>query len=237
MDARRAALHLALLLQQEVVVDTQISMAVAYRLLRRRRPRRRPRPWVRPWLTQERREQYGQYHTLMRELREEDVQSFQNYLWLSPEMFKELLHRVSPRIEKKDTKLRQALEPGLKLTVTLRHLASGDSYHSLAYDFRVPKESICLFVPEVCHAIVQEYNDEVIDCPTTQEEWQRVTVEFERRWNLPHACGALNGKHIAIRKPPGSGSLFHNYKGFFPIVLMALVDANYKFLWIDVGGL
>ena len=33
---------------------------------------------------------------------------------------------------------------------------------------------------------------------------------------------------VAIRCPPNSGSLFHNYKGFFSVLLMAVVDADYK---------
>lgn len=53
---------------------------------------------------------------------------------------------------------------------------------------------------------------------------------------MPHACGALDGKHIACRRPRNSGSLYFNYKCFFSLVLMGLVDADYKFLWIDVGG-
>lgn len=41
---------------------------------------------------------------------------------------------------------------------------------------------------------------------------------------------------MRIRKPKMSGSLFYNYKNFFSIVLLAVVDANYKFIYVDVGA-
>ena len=47
--------------------------------------------------------------------------------------------------------------------------------------------------------------------------------------------GALDGKHVAIKCPEDSGSIFYNYQCFYSIVLIALVDAKYRFVWIDVG--
>ena len=45
----------------------------------------------------------------------------------------------------------------------------------------------------------------------------------------------MAGKHIHVRAPDSSGTAFFNYKKSFSIVLMAVVDAEYKFTMIDVG--
>ena len=110
---------------------------------------------------------------------------------------------------------REPLEPGIKLAITLRYLATGDSYHSLAFACRVPHNTISLFVPQVCKAIINEYQHEVFGLLSTPETWRPIAEQFDERWNFHHACGTIDGKHIAIKKPRKSGSLFYNYKGFF----------------------
>ena len=233
MEGAGDGLFLLLLLHQNNLHFRQL--ALIQKLMRRRR--RPPVIWVRPWLSAPRRLIYGHYHCLMRELRIEDTASFFNFMRMDPQMFDELVERLSPRITRQDTNWRKALEPGLKVAVTLRYLAAGDRYPSLSFCFRVSRHTIAKFLPQVCQAIVDEYKDEVIACPTTPVEWKAIADEFDRRWNVPHAVGAIDGKHVAIRKPPQSGSLYHNYKGFFPIIILALVDADYKFTWVDVGSM
>lgn len=70
--------------------------------------------------------------------------------------------------------------------------------------------------------------------PTT-EEWLRIADRFEELWNFPNCCGAIDGKHIRIEAPWNSGSVFFNYKSYNSIVLQAVVDAEGKFVTIDVG--
>ena len=42
---------------------------------------------------------------------------------------------------------------------------------------------------------------EAIQCPTTTEKWTAITEQFEKRWQLPHCCGVLDGKHVAVTCP------------------------------------
>uniref|UniRef100_UPI0035901E0C putative nuclease HARBI1 n=1 Tax=Myxine glutinosa TaxID=7769 RepID=UPI0035901E0C len=176
----------------------------------------------------------------MVELREEDVSAFRNFVRVEPRMFQELLDWLGPRLEKKNTWCRKALVPGLKLAITLRHLTTGDSYKSLMFSFRVAHNTISNIISniivEVCEAILAEYADEVISTPSTPEGWMEIAEMFGCRWNFHHALGALDGKHIRIRCPANAGSLYNNYKGYHSVVLMALVDADYKFVWVSCGA-
>ncbi|XP_078254545.1 uncharacterized protein LOC144593005 [Rhinoraja longicauda] len=171
----------------------------------------------------------------MTELQQEDEAAFRNFTRLPPELFQELRSWVGPLLEKRETFMRKPLEPGLRLAITLRYLAPGDSYKSLSYSFLVAHNTISKVVRETCEAIINVYEDEVMDCPTTPDEWRRVAQGFDTRWNFQNTCGAVDGKHMANRCPPNGGSTYFNYKKLHSIVLMAGVDANYNFLFVDVG--
>jgi trehalose-6-phosphatase len=43
----------------------------------------------------------------------------------------------------------------------------------------------------------------VIQCPTTTEEWTAIAEQLEERWQYPHGCGALDGKHMVVTCPVG----------------------------------
>lgn len=95
---------------------------------------------------------------------------------------------------------------------------------------------MCQLVYQTCEAIIDEFQEEVMPCPTMPEAWKELSEEFSSRWNFPHAIGALDGKHIAIRCPAGGGSYYFNYKKFHSIVMLALVDAQHRFTYVDVGS-
>lgn len=124
--------------------------------------RKKRRFWVRPTLR--RRTSHG-VENLITDIREDDIglsgeirSSFTNFLRMSNEDFESLLELVGPVIHKKNTNFRNSISITERLAVTLRFLATGDSYHSLMYQTRISKQSISQIVPETCEALVQVLN-------------------------------------------------------------------------------
>ena len=99
----------------------------------------------------------------------------------------------------------------------------------------VGRSSILNFVPKICRAIQEEFRGEYLRCSSSPVDWKDLEQEFRYRWNVPHAVEALDRKHVALKKPKNTCVLYHNYKRFFSIVMLGLVDGEYKFRWVDAG--
>ena len=76
---------------------------------------------------------------------------------------------------------------------------------------------------------------EVMPQPTEQT-WKNIASDYEEKWQFPHCVGSIDGKHILIQAPACSGSVYFNYKKTFTIVLLAVVDARYNFVAVDIGA-
>ncbi|KAH9632031.1 hypothetical protein HF086_007420 [Spodoptera exigua] len=111
-----------------------------------------------------------------------------------------------------------------------KYLATGCNFTDLHIDFKCGHTTARRIVKETVEVI------KVIFMPEPTEESHLKTAEgFMKHANFPNIIGAIDGKHIRIIKPCHTGSEYYNYKHFFSIVLLAICDANYNFIAIDVG--
>ncbi|RXN04065.1 nuclease HARBI1 [Labeo rohita] len=209
--------------------DQFVAFGVALLYLRRRRRRS---VWVHEIL--QARQQLGEYHRLVQELRLDDDR-FQRYFRLDREQFDNLLSKVGPRIARQDTNYWHAIEPSERLANCLRFLATGDSYRTIAFSYRVGVSTVAGIVGEVARAIWDALVQEVMPVPTTEDR-RSIATDVLHRWNFPNCLGSIDGKHVVIRAPDNSGSLFFNYKGTYSVVLLAVVDAQFCFRVVDVGS-
>ena len=135
----------------------------------RQRGHRRYR--FRPWPTGAGLEEEGKYIRPMLMHHLDDPMAYRNFIQMAPELCQELEQRITAEFQWDRTLMRDPVSSGVKLAVTLRHLATGDRYTTLKCAFRVASMIIEKFVPEVCEAITRAYRDQVMQCPTLPEDW------------------------------------------------------------------
>ena len=103
------------------------------------------------------------------------------------------------------------------------------------YQYRVSEVSVSGLVPVVCQVIAESVMEGYMSLPDSKEKWLSVTKEFGEKWQFPNCVGVIDGKHVLLINPFNSGSTYFNYKSFFSTVLLTLIDAGYKFLYVNVG--
>ena len=174
----------------------------------------------RSWL--KKREELGYFTNIVRELQLEDTEGFKEMMRMDFKHFNEILNLIAPDITPQEiiggNKVISAAE---RLTVTLRFLATGETFQSLSFQFCISDRAISYIVKEVCNAIVKYLVPLYLKVPSTEEEWLSIADKFETCQQYPKVIGAIDGKHVVIRKPSHGGSHYYNYKHSHSIILMA----------------
>ncbi|XDV17638.1 hypothetical protein PO909_023470, partial [Leuciscus waleckii] len=114
---------------------------------------------------------YGAYNNLVQELRLDDAR-FVAYFRLHKSQFEDLLQIIAPSIAKTQTKFRETISAEERFCICLRYLATGDSFRSIAFGFRVGASTLAGIVSQVCEAI---WNCLLSDCMPVPDaaEWYR----------------------------------------------------------------
>ena len=132
--------------------DLALSIVIA------KHQKSKKRTWSKDWLR--RHEQKGSYCFLFQELRK-DSEFFSKYMRLSP-MFQKILDKVSSKIPRENTVLRNSVSAGARLEAIMLYLSSGLNYSRLQYQTMIHHSTLSLIIPETCDAIFDALKDDAL---------------------------------------------------------------------------
>jgi hypothetical protein len=128
--------------------DTEAScLAIALAVCLKNKEKKRR--WMKELL--KKRNEYT-HEKLLKDLRLSEPSDFQNFLRVDITSFDEL-KTVTSRIEKRNTTTRDDIPPIQLLSITLRYLATGNTFEDLKFTSAVSPQSIGIIVMETCTAL------------------------------------------------------------------------------------
>ena len=159
---------------------------------------------------------------------------------MSPTTFCHILDKISDQIEKQRV-VEEPISPDFRLAVTIYKLSRGDYIYTIGEMCGLAKATVCTIVSETCKGTVDIlWNDTMKKhFPSSHEDFKHSMEKFGEEWQFPYAFSAVDGSHLPIKCPNGGAQAmkqYFNFKGFYSIVLMALVDAVYRFICASVGA-
>lgn len=110
-------------------------------------------------------------------------------------------------------------------------MVTGDSFTVLHRTYRMGISTISKIVNNTCDAIWNILRRESLP-KLTKKTLKNIAVGFERKAQFPHCTGAVGGKQFRTAKPADYKS--SNSKDLLSILLVAVADSDYRFIFIDV---
>ena len=99
------------------------------------------------------------------------------------------------------------------------------------------ESTVCQIVVEDCTAIIEELWSETVD--EINDEFKEKLQDMDAEWQFSYAFAAIDGSHLLIKFPIGGEEAMkqsYNLKNFYSVVLLGLIDANYRFIWASFGA-
>ncbi|XP_016839763.1 protein ALP1-like [Nasonia vitripennis] len=209
---------------------TQVFIELEEYLDRKRKKFRRW--WSKPLIRQNYLSGYGGYAMVFRYFQLNDEEQFIHFTRMNVQTYNYVYDLIRDRLVKRSR--RTHLPPELRFSLTLNYLAHADSIRKQEYFYSIGLSTVKQIIPEVCAVLCEVLVPLFLQFPSTQQ-FEVIASDFMQDLYFPNCIGAIDGRHCRIDKPPGSGSLFFNYKHFYSIVLMASCDSKQRFTWATVG--
>ena len=161
---------------------------------------------------------------------------FKRHFRLTRSTFEWLCHEIIPLLK------REITGPGAiglaweqKIGASLWFFATGECFRSIADRFGMGESTFSYALRDIINIIIAKFLIEKVNFSNTELEINEVTSGFKRIGSIPNVIGAIDGSHIPIKAPHLFSVDYFNRKGFYSIVLQAVVDYKKKFLDIYVG--
>ena len=153
---------------------------------------------------------------------------------VSRDTFLYLCDQLRPLIAKQDTRMRQCVSLERRVAITLWVLATTAEYRSVGHLFGVARSTVSVIVLETCIAIVEKLLPIYVQFPSGNE-LKEVADGFKDKWGVPQCVGSIDGSHIPISPPAMNHTDYYNRKGWYSMLLQAVVDHNYLFRNLCIG--
>ena len=153
---------------------------------------------------------------------------------VSQETFFYICTEVHSEIERQNTRFRKAVSVQKRVAITLWVLATQCEYWSVGHLFGLARCTVCRIVHETCRTIVKVLLPKYIRFPVG-ESLAETVKGFLDNWGIPQCVGAIDGSHIPVRPPSMNHTDYYNRKGWYSVLVQAVVDANYLFTDLNVG--
>ena len=160
---------------------------------------------------------------------------FKKTFRVSKSTFSYILDRIKHDLHR-HTVTEDPISPACRLAVCLYRLARGDYYYTIAEMTGLGTSTVCEIVSEVTKSIINKlwYDQVSKHFPRNEQEFQYKILDVEEVWQFPCSWAASDGCHIPLKCPAGgleANKEYHNFKDFYSIILMAMVDGKGKFIW------